>query len=162
MHRNRIRAYVDVNDPSANLNTWMASKKVSNDAWHGTMTTVVGTGDGWSSNGLYKGIACNTELVLIKVQNEEGKITRENISKALQRVLNNHKAYGIKIVNMTLGDDTECSYKESEIDTLAERLVGLGINIIAAVGNDEHGQVKPPANSPHIISVRSIDDNNQP
>lgn len=161
MHRNRIRAYVDVNDSSANLNTWMASKKVSNDAWHGTMTTVVGTGDGYLSNGLYKGIACNAELVLIKVQNKEGKITRENIVKALQWVLNNHEAYGIKIVNMSLGDDRECSYKESEIDTLAETLVGLGLNIVAAVGNDEHGQVKPPANSPHVIAVGGIDDNNQ-
>jgi serine protease AprX len=57
------------------------------------MTTVVCAGDGYLSKGLYKGVASDAELVLIKVQNEEGKITTENITKALEWVLQNHEEY---------------------------------------------------------------------
>ena len=92
-------------------------------AWHGTMTSVVCAGDGYSSNGLYRGIACGAELVLLKVQNDEGRITTENIAKALQWVLKNHSKYNIKIVNMSLGDDEAVSYKNSVIDELAAELV---------------------------------------
>jgi len=36
---------------------------------------------------LSKGIASDAELVLIKVQDDEGRITTENIAKALEWVL---------------------------------------------------------------------------
>ncbi len=159
--RNRVKAYVDVCDPSADVSSWMASKQVSADKWHGTMTTVVGAGDGYLSGGLYRGIASNADLVLIKVQDETGRIRTENIVKALLWVVENHAYYGIRIVNMSLGDEKDCSYKESDIDLLAETLIEQGINIVAAVGNDEHADIKPPANAPHVIAVGGIDDNNQ-
>ena len=43
---------------------------------------------------------------------------------------------------MSLGDDTNASYKESEVDKLAEQLIENGIIIVAAVGNDENGSDK--------------------
>ncbi|HJW31002.1 MAG TPA: S8 family serine peptidase, partial [Saprospiraceae bacterium] len=129
-------------------------------SWHGTMTSVVCAGDGFLSNGLYKGIANNAELVLLKVMNDAGHITTENIVKALQWVLDHHEQYDIRIVNMSLGDDRTVSYKQSEVDQLAEELVKKGIIVVAAVGNDEHVTIKPPANSPHVIAVGGIDDEN--
>jgi len=124
------------------------------------MTSVVCAGDGYRSNGLYKGIACDAELVLLKVQNDEGKITTGNIVGALQWVLNNHEKYEIRIVNISLSDDATGSFKQSEVDQLAEQLFEIGIVVIAAVGNDERGSVKPPANSPNVIAVGGIDDEN--
>ncbi len=62
------------------------------------------------SKGLYKGIASDAELVLIKVQDDEGRITTENIAKALEWVLNNHKEFGIRIINVSLGGDELCSH----------------------------------------------------
>ena len=59
-------------------------------AWHGTMTSVVCAGDGYLSKGLYKGIATDAELVLLKVQNREGKITATNIARAMKWVLEHH------------------------------------------------------------------------
>jgi serine protease AprX len=128
--------------------------------WHGTMTTVACAGDGYLSNGLYKGIASDAELVLLKVMNEQGHITTENIAKALQWVKRNYKKYDIRIVNMSLGDEAPTSYKQSEVDRLAEQLVELGIVVVAAVGNDENGAIKPPANSPHVIAIGGVDDEN--
>ena len=124
------------------------------------MTSVVCASDGFLSNGLYKGIASNAELVLLKVMNDEGHITTENIVKALRWVLKNFEKYDIRIVNMSLGDDAPASYEQSEVDQLAEQLVRNGIVVVAAVGNDENGVIKPPANSPHVIAVGGIDDEN--
>lgn len=151
-HRNRIKKIVDIT----------GSACLSEDAaWHGTMTTVVCAGDGFLSKGLYKGIANEAELVLIKVQDEQGKITTENISKALQWILQHHKEFNIRVVNISLADDELISYKESEVDRLAETLIEEGITIVAAVGNDENGKIYPPANSLHVIAVGGVDDNNE-
>jgi serine protease AprX len=128
--------------------------------WHGTMTSVVCAGDGCLSNGLYKGIACDSELVLLKVQDEEGKITTASITAALHWINNNHKKYAIRIVNMSVGDGEVDAGQKSEVNQLAEKLIEQGITIVAAVGNDENGSIKPPANSPNTISVGGIDDEN--
>jgi serine protease AprX len=156
--KNRIKKIVDITNRRRPKDYFTQPNPC---AWHGTMTSVVCAGDGYLSNGLYKGIACDAELVLLKVQNDAGKITTENIVKALEWVLANHKKFGIRIVNMSLGDDEPVSFKQSEIDRLAEQLVQKGIVIAAAVGNDENGSIKPPANSPNVISIGGIDDNNR-
>jgi len=62
---------------------------------------------------------------------------------------------------MSLGDDEVISYKQSEVDRLTELLIEKGIVIVAAVGNDENGAIKPPANSPCVIAVGGVDDDNQ-
>ncbi len=155
--RNRVKKVIDITDSSR---TDSFFKMPHPSAWHGTMTSVVCAGDGYSSNGLYKGIAPDVELVLIKVQNEENKITTENIVKALEWVLKNHSQYNIRIINMSLGGDEDVSYHQSVIDQLVEQLIEEGITIVAAVGNDEHASIKPPANAKNVISVGGIDDNN--
>jgi len=155
--KNRIKKIIDITNPKRKEN-YFAEPHPS--AWHGTMTTVVCAGDGYSGKGLYNGIARDAELVLLKVQDDNGKITTQYISKAMQWVLKNHAAYNIRVVNMSLGDDEAISWKSSVIDKLAEQLVEKGITIVAAVGNEETALIKPPANSPHVIAVGGIDDNN--
>ncbi|HKO81418.1 MAG TPA: S8 family serine peptidase, partial [Chitinophagaceae bacterium] len=130
-------------------------------AWHGTMTTVVCAGDGFLSKGLYKGIASDAELVLLKVQYASGRITTAHIVKALQWVLQHNKEYGIRIVNMSITDDDVVSYKQSEVDQLTEQLIEKGIVVVAAVGNDENGSIKPPANALNVIAVGGMDDHNR-
>ena len=149
--RNRIKKIIDVTDSPADIPA----------QWHGTMTSVVCAGDGYLSNGLYKGIASEAELVLIKVQDNTGHITTENIVKALEWVLTHHHEFGIRIINMSLGDDRAVSYRQSEVDKLAETLIAQGITIVAAVGNDEHGLIKPPANALNVIAIGGINDNNK-
>src|SRR5690349_23727553 len=92
--------------------------------------------------------------------NQEGHITTENICKALRWILENHNNYDIRIVNMSLGNDITGSYKQSEIDCLCEELIEEGISIVAAVGNDYDGAIKPPANAPQVIAVGGVDDEN--
>ncbi|MCX6319026.1 MAG: S8 family serine peptidase [Bacteroidetes bacterium] len=157
-YKNRIKKILDITEPKRKAD-WFTQPHP--ESWHGTMTSVVCAGDGYLSNGLYKGIAPDASLVLLKVQNDNGKITTANIVKALEWAMKNHERYDIRIVNMSLGDDEPVSYKRSEIDRLAEELVEQGITVVTAAGNDEHGTIKPPANSPQVITVGGIDDGNR-
>jgi serine protease AprX len=154
--RNRIKASIDITSdiPADHI------PSLHTGSWHGTMTSVVCAGDGYLSNGLYKGIAGDAELILLKVQDANGKISNEHIETALEWVLENYTQYDIRIVNISLGADDAVSYKQSRIDQLAEQLVQKGITVVAAVGNDECGLIKPPANAPSVIAVGGLNDEN--
>ena len=152
----RIKAVVDVTREESQPDSTVAGEA----GWHGTMTSVVCAGNGFLSNGLYKGIASESDLVLIKVQDEQGKISTKYISKALEWILIHHREYNIRIINMSLAGDEDSSYTTSEIDLLAENLIAAGIVIVAAVGNDVRGCIKPPANAMHVIAVGGINDDN--
>ncbi|MEJ8843614.1 S8 family serine peptidase [Lacibacter sp. H375] len=155
--RSRIKKIIDITHPD---NTEDFFSKPHSSAWHGTMTSVVCAGDGYCSNGLYKGIAPDAELVLIKVQDDDGRIPTANIMKALEWVAANHLTYDIKIVNLSVSADENLSYHESGIDQLAEQLINAGVNIVAAAGNNTEVMIKPPANAPNVISIGGVDDAN--
>ena len=168
-HKNRIKAIIDIpNNKVLDVSSFGEGLKHE---WHGTMTSVVCAGDGYLSNGLYKGIASDAQLVLLKVsgsspvgkalQEGESHISDENIANALRWIADHHNEYGIRIVNISLGGDEAVSYKNSEVDRLAEQLIEQGITIVAAVGNDEHGVIKAPANAPNVIAVGGWDDENK-
>lgn len=171
-YRNRIKAIIDIANTNDSSKTYAIRVTDQGEAWernsleevaaswHGTMTSVVCAGDGYLSKGLYKGIASDAELVLLKVQDKTGRVSTDNIVNALHWVLQHHKEYGIRIVNMSLGGDEAISYKQSEIDRLAEQLIREGVAVVAAAGNDENGLIKPPANSPNVITVGGADDDN--
>lgn len=131
------------------------------ESWHGTMTSVVCAGNGHLSAGMYKGIACDANLVLLKVQNDQG-ISGDNITKAIRWAIANRKKYNIRIINLSVSDDWPDSYKDSEVDQAAEEAIAAGIIVVAAVGNDSDAAVKPPANSPNVISVGGLNDHNTP
>ena len=160
--RNRIKTILDMTGTeNSKVSGTKTAHSDSTSDWHGTMTTVVCAGDGWLSKGLYKGIASDAELVLLKVQDGKGRITTGYIVRALEWVLENHKEMGIRIINISLSDDKEGSYKDSKVDQLAEALIAEGIVIVAAVGNDEYANIYPPANSLNVIAVGGIDDGNE-
>jgi len=157
---NRILAYHDVTDPDAALEE---RKRPESWDWHGTQTSVSAAGNGFLSERIYRGIASDANVVLVKVS-ERGKITEQNIARGLQWVINNKDNYDIRIVSISLGGDQDVPYRENEVDQLAEEAVQHGIVIVVAAGNsgctDRHHTV-PPANSPSVITVGGYDDENQ-
>jgi len=155
--QNRVKKVMDITKPDREPEFF---RLPHNESWHGTMTSVVCAGDGYLSKGLYKGIACDAELVLLKVQDDTGQLHTQYIIDALQWVIDNYKEYGIRIVNISLGADRVTSYKESKIDQLAELLIKNGVTVIAASGNDEQDLINTPADSPNVITVGGIDDEN--
>src|ERR1043165_1771518 len=157
---NRIIAYHDVAGEIASLETDRPSQSWQ---WHGTQTSVVAAGNGHLSDGIYRGLASQAKLVLVKVS-EAGRITEENIARGLEWVIENRERYGIRVLNISLGGDEDIPCSQSVIDQAAEEAIRQGISVVAAAGNNglsEDHTSAPPANSPSVITVGGYDDDNR-
>lgn len=131
-------------------------------SWHGMMTSVVAAGNGSLSNGFFRGLAPDCQVVLVKVS-KSGHIPERNIERGLKWVLENRERYNIRIVNISAGGDFEQSYLQNSLCQMVERAVREGIVVVCAVGNAgmEPGHpVLPPASSPSAIAVGGLDDRN--
>jgi serine protease AprX len=131
--------------------------------WHGTQTSVVAAGNGYLSDGVYRGLASGASVVLVKVS-DRGRIADENIARGLEWVVENKERYNIRVVSMSLGGDEDISFNDSVVDRAAERAVRAGLVVVVAAGNSGCGDNPrpiPPANSPSVITVGGYDDNNE-
>jgi serine protease AprX len=157
--KNRIVAYRNMVDETGRLDTLFQPDVAS---WHGMMTSVVAAGNGSLSNGFYRGIAPDADVVLVKLA-RTGRITDENIREGLEWILANREKYGIRIVNISAGGDNEESYLTSPLSHTVETCTAAGITVVCAVGNSGHlpnHPVVPPASAPSSIAVGGLDDNN--
>lgn len=156
---NRIVAFEDVSARGVSLTD---AEPASWD-WHGTQVSVAAAGNGYLSDGVYRGLACDARVVLVKVS-EQGRITEENIARGIRWIIENKELYNIRVVSISLGGDADVSYKENIVDQAAEEAVRGGVIVVAAAGNsgnrEDHFPV-PPANSPSVITVGGYDDNNR-
>jgi serine protease AprX len=153
----RVVAYHDV---AGEERSFHSIREPRSFRWHGTQTVATCAGSGALSDGVYRGIASDAELVLVKVS-EAGRISDESIEKGLLWVLINRKKYNIRLLNISLGGETDASFAESRINALAEELVKQGVSITVAAGNSAESHSLPPANSPSVITVGGYSDENQ-
>jgi serine protease AprX len=126
------------------------------------MTSVVAAGNGLLSDGLYRGIASESNVVLVKV-GRAARIRHEDIAAGLRWVIENRKKYNIRIVNVSCGGDYEESYLTDGVCQAAEEATRAGIVVVAAAGNAGHEEtpkVLPPASAPSVITVGGLDDKN--
>lgn len=156
---NRIVAYHSIfatdDDPSFLQTPDVAS-------WHGMMTSVVAAGNGHLSDGFYRSIAPEANVVLVKI-GKTGRIPEANIEKGLRWVLTNKDKYGIHIVNISAGGDFEQPYLQNSLCQLVEETVKAGLTVVCAVGNAGLAPghpVLPPASAPSSIAVGGLDDQN--
>ena len=156
---NRVVAYEDLTKERHSL---FSTEPVEFWQWHGTQTSVVAAGNGQLSNSVYRGLAHESELVLVKVS-ERGRITEENIAQGIQWVIANRERYNIRVLNISLGGDEDVPCSKSIVDQAAEEAISHGIAVVAAAGNSgaEGRHSIPPANSPSVITVGGYTDHNQ-
>ncbi len=157
--RNRIVAYRNLLHEDGKLDSLFQPDVAS---WHGMMTSVVAAGNGSLSNGFYRGIAPDSDVVLVKLA-RTGRISEQNIEDGLSWVLDNREKYNIRIVNISAGGDFEQSYLHDPLSQIVEECAGKGILVVCAVGNAGHlpnHPVFPPASAPSCIAVGGLDDNN--
>jgi len=156
---NRILAYQNMSADNGEVASLFQTDVSS---WHGMMTSVVAAGNGSLSNGFYRGIAPDANVVLVKLA-RTGRITEQNIQDGLEWILSNRTKFNIKIVNISAGGDFEQSYLHDSLSQTVEECVARGLTIVCAVGNAGHlpnHPVFPPASSPSAIAVGGLDDNN--
>ncbi|HKS08846.1 MAG TPA: S8 family serine peptidase [Pyrinomonadaceae bacterium] len=156
---NRIVAYHNIFSPTDDISSLEKHDVAS---WHGMMTSVVAAGNGFLSDGLYRSIAPEAKVVLVKI-GKTGRIPESNIETGLRWVLANKEKYSIRIVNISAGGDFEQTYLTNPLCQLVEKAVTAGLTVVCAVGNAGLAPghpVLPPASSPAAISVGGLDDQN--
>jgi serine protease AprX len=131
-------------------------------SWHGMMTSVVAAGNGHLSEGFYRGIAPDANVVLVKI-GKSGHIPEESIERGLEWILDHRKELGVRIINISAGGDSVQTYLRNSLCQTVERAVKEGLIVVCAVGNAGMAPghpVLPPASSPSAISVGGLDDQN--
>src|SRR5215203_2713779 len=157
--KNRIVGYRNLVEEDGELGSLFQPDASS---WHGMMTSVVAAGNGSLSNGFYRGLAPDSDVVLVKLA-RTGRISEANIQVGLEWVLANREKYNIRVVNISAGGDFEQSYLSDSLSLTVEACTAIGITIVCAVGNAGHlpnHPVFPPASAPSCIAVGGLDDNN--
>jgi len=121
------------------------------DFGHGTM--VAGIAAGASSS--YPGVAPLSNIVSIRTADANDQSLVSDVVAAAQWVLDNHAAYGIGVVNLSLLSSNPSSFINDPLDQALEQLWFNGIVVVAAAGNIG-GPVRmdyAPASDPFIIVV---------
>lgn len=156
--RNRVLKYVNLVERAkpADLTAPQAS------SWHGMMTSVVAAGNGFLSGGLYRGIASEARVVLVKA-GMSSRVRHADITRGIRWVIRHREEFNIRILNISAGGDFEASYLADDLCRAAEDATRAGLLVVAAVGNSgnqANHPVLPPASSPSVIAVGGLDDKN--
>jgi serine protease AprX len=129
---------------------------------HGTHVAGIIAGDGGKSARQYVGIAPNANLIDVRVLDTFGIGRASSVIAGLQWVVANKNAYGIRIVNMSLGAPTTQDFVHDPIAAAVEIAWLRGIVVVSAAGNGGTGLVDSPGIDPHIITVGAVDDMTTP
>ncbi len=165
---NRIRAWVDANDNRVRalhfardeMPTWPGYDDNAARHWHGLMTSCVAAGNGFLSDGLYRGMASDADVVLVRVMRDKGGIPNENIVRALQWLVESAEDYQIGVVSLSVAGDPYEKLLGNPIDEAVHALVQKGIVVVAAAGNDGVRRLTPPATAPDALTIGGLDDKN--
>ncbi len=153
----RVAAFYDVSGEEKSLHS---SGEPKGHHWHGTQTVVSCAGDGSLSGGVYRGLAHQAGLVLVKVS-RDGRIDDKSIEEGLCWIIENREKYAIRVLNMSLGGDMDLPSNESRINQLVEELISFGVTVTVAAGNSAESCAIPPASAPLAITVGGYSDQNQ-
>lgn len=129
-------------------------------SWHGQMTSVIGSGDGRTSNGLFTSIAPRSRLVLVKVSTPDGRIKEPDILRGLRWVYDTRHRYGVRIVNVSVGGDFVSEDPRHPLFQIIRKLYQAGITVVVSAGNAHAEYMVPPASAPHALTIGGYDDQN--
>ncbi|WP_250279007.1 S8 family peptidase [[Clostridium] colinum] len=148
--KNRIIAFKDfINNKT----------KPYDDNGHGTHVAGIAGSNGINSNGKYRGIAPDCNLIGVKVLNNEGKGNASDVLAGLQWIIDNKEKYNIKIANLSIGTNNTSS--NDPLVKAVEKIWDSGIIVTIAAGNDgpKKYSISSPAISKKVITIGASDDN---
>src|SRR5579862_4027984 len=127
---------------------------------HGTFVAGLIAGSGASSNGQYSGEAPGANLVSIKVAGATGTTDLVTLILGLQWAVDHQGSYGIKVLNMSLGFQTDMSAVINPLDQAVQAAWGAGIAVVVSAGNAGpfNGTILSPGDDPLVITVGALDD----
>src|SRR2546421_3349793 len=137
---------------------------------HGTHVAGILAGNGTQSGGLSNpakiyGVAPSVKLVNLKVLDVNGRGQDSYVVAALQRAIALKDAYGIRIVNLSLGRPVFESYTQDPLCQAVEAAWEAGLIVGVPAGNSgrnndyglhRHGTIVAPCNHPHLINFGGL------
>jgi serine protease AprX len=166
--RNRIRAWADASGvrvrarrfATSEIPVWPGWDRRAAWQWHGMMTSSSAAGNGAMSHGLYRGMACEADVILVQVRDAQGHISSAAITRALCWLRRNAARFGLRVVSLSVSGDPEDAVPGNAVDSEVRRLVEQGVVVIAAAGNDGVRRLLPPATAPEALTIGGLDDKN--
>ena len=125
---------------------------------HGSHIAGVVGGNGRTLNGKYIGVAPKSNIINVKVSNDDGSSTVSSVVAGLEWILKNRARYNIRVVNISLNSSVEESYHTSPLTAAVEVLWFNNIVVVVSAGNNGTETLYPPANDPFVITVGAVDD----
>jgi serine protease AprX len=127
---------------------------------HGTFVAGLIAGQGTASSGGMKGVAPGSNIVSVKIAGADGTTDLVRLLAALEWVVTFKDAYGIRVLNLSLGTDSTQSYLTDPLNFAVERTWNAGIVVVAAAGNHgtAPGTISKPGDDPLVITAGSVDD----
>jgi serine protease AprX len=127
---------------------------------HGTFVAGLIAGNGASSNGQYSGEAPGANLVSIKVAGAYGATHLGTLISGLQWAVDHQSAYGINVLNISLGFQPTKSTVNNPLDQAVEAVWTSGIAVVASAGNAGpfNGTILSPGDDPLVITAGALDD----
>ncbi|MCB2294653.1 S8 family serine peptidase [Clostridium algoriphilum] len=126
---NRIKKFIDVVN---NLNY------PYDDNGHGTFISGLICSSGYGSRGMYKGVAINSHLYMIKAFNRLGKGFISDILFSLEALINESKEFNIKIICLPFETLETNEFTLSLFSNLFDLAISKGIVIIVPSGSNQN------------------------
>lgn len=148
--KNRLIAFKDIIN---NKNVFY------DDNGHGTHVTGIACGNGFMSNGLYRGIAYESKIVGVKVLDKNGKGNTAQVLSGIQWIIDNKEKYNIRIANLSIGSPIS----DNQTDPLVKAVNYAwdnGIIMTIAAGNNgpKPSSITSPGVSRKVITVGGSND----
>src|SRR6266705_1821572 len=137
---------------------------------HGTHVAGIIASQGWFSTGsnfthTFKGIAPNTNVINLRVLDQNGAGTDSSVIAAIQTAISLKSTYNIRVINLSLGRQVFESYALDPLCQAVEAAWNAGIVVVAAAGNQGrndsastggYGTIAAPGNDPYVIKVGAM------
>lgn len=130
------------------------------DCSHGTHVCGIMGGSGAAFRGKYRGIAPECHLIGLKVLDQWGNGNKEEVIRGIDWAIRNRNAYGIRILNISVGTVRESQAVDRQLIDAVERAWDAGVVVVVAAGNmgPEPMSITVPGNSRKVITVGASDD----
>jgi serine protease AprX len=127
---------------------------------HGTFVAGLIAGTGASSGGKYVGVAPGARLLSVKIAGADGSADISDVIAALQWVVAFKDVYGINVLNLSLGSNSNQPYALSPLDFAVEKAWQAGITVVVSASNlgPAAATIDKPADDPYVITVGAVDD----
>jgi serine protease AprX len=118
----------------------------------------------------YRGIASGARIVNLRVLGDDGSGMSSSVVEAIDWVVENRRAYGIRVINLSLGAPVTQPYRDDPMCEAVQRAVAAGVVVVAAAGNyglsadggTVYGSIASPGNDPNAITVGAADTQGTP